>query len=79
MLKRRYDCAFSKSSPAFSVAGLDLEKAQSYLLLSILFHGRKAPECAKKCIGLAIERFQWQPKDRLTTRGFGQVKDDATQ
>jgi hypothetical protein len=36
-------------------AGLDLEKAQSYLLLSILFHGRKAPECAKKCIGLAIE------------------------
>ncbi|KAJ6179917.1 hypothetical protein N7519_010378 [Penicillium mononematosum] len=36
-------------------AELDLEKAQAYLLLSILFHGRKAPECAKKCIGSAIE------------------------
>ncbi|CAG8890369.1 unnamed protein product [Penicillium egyptiacum] len=36
-------------------AELDLEKAQAYLLLSILFHGRKAPECAKKCVGLAIE------------------------
>ncbi|KAJ5178456.1 uncharacterized protein N7500_001155 [Penicillium coprophilum] len=36
-------------------AELTLEKAQAYLLFSILFHGRKVPECAKKCIGFAIE------------------------
>lgn len=36
-------------------AELALEKTQAYVLLCILFHGRKAPECAKKCIGCAID------------------------
>ncbi|KAJ5110080.1 hypothetical protein N7532_002725 [Penicillium argentinense] len=40
---------------AMDIAELALEKAQAYLLLSILFHGRRVPEHAKECIGLAIQ------------------------
>lgn len=36
-------------------ADLALEKVQAYLLLSIVLHGRKAPDGAKQCIGLAIQ------------------------
>lgn len=36
-------------------ADLSLEKVQAYLLLSIMLHGRKAPEGAKQYIGLAIQ------------------------
>ncbi|KAL4860434.1 hypothetical protein BDV12DRAFT_181589 [Aspergillus spectabilis] len=40
---------------AIGNADLALEKAQSYLLLSILSHGQKSPDSARKCIGSAIE------------------------
>ncbi|KAJ5999481.1 Transcription factor [Penicillium sp. IBT 35674x] len=40
---------------AIGNADLALEKVQAYLLLGIALHGRKAPDGAKQCIGLAIQ------------------------
>ncbi|KAL3442368.1 hypothetical protein BJX65DRAFT_287053 [Aspergillus insuetus] len=40
---------------AIGNANLTLEKAQSYLFLSIFSHGQKSPDCARKCVGSAIE------------------------
>jgi len=36
-------------------AEISLEKTQAYLLLGVLFHARKVPDCAKQCIALAIQ------------------------
>jgi hypothetical protein len=45
----------TESWTAIGNADLAFEKVQAYLLLSIVLHGRQAPDGAKQCIGLAIQ------------------------